>query len=162
MDSYTKAISLIWIVLVVCTLWPIASIHAETMPSNNAPVIGIGWLWDDDPRDCYKSKSTKCNNRACLKAVQVACEYKFSSEKIKKYMSQCIFGHLKLIRNKWSFRAIVDGCTINLTAKNTFDNQFGSCLADHAAQIYDADTYRRGRGFCRELVEYIMRLYPEK
>lgn len=161
MVRHAKAISRLWIGLVVFTLWPIASIHAETLPGHEAPVIGIGWLWDDDPQDCYKSKSTKCNNRFCLRALLVSCTYKFSSDRFKKNLGQCIFGHLKFIRNKWSAKAVMDGCTTNLKAKNSFYMSFGACVADQAGQIYDADTYRRARGICKGTVKDTMRLFPE-
>ena len=161
MDSYAKAISRFGIGLVVCTLWPIASIHAETLPGHEAPVIGIGWFWDDDPQDCFKSKATNCNNRSCLDALFKACKYKFSFERYKKSLGKCIFGHLYLIRNKWSVRAILKGCTINLTAKNSFDRSFGGCIAGQAGQTYDIDTYRVTIRVCREAVKNNMRLYPE-
>ena len=121
----------------------------------------VGWLWDDDPQDCYKSKSTRCKNQACLGALLVSCKYKFSSDKFTKWTGQCIFGHLKLIRNKWSVKAVMDGCTITSKAKNSFYMDFGACVAGRADQIYDADTYRIERRFCWEVIKYMMKLFPE-
>ena len=146
--------------LVVCAFLPLATIQAEILPSHNAPVIGIGWLWDDDPQDCYKSKSTKCNNRTCLRAVLIACENKFSSNRLKKHLSQCIFGHLKYIDNVWGYKAVMRGCNVNLTAENQFEREFGICLARNAGRIYSGYIYRLEERFCRESTSYYLRLFP--